>query len=253
MKIALLIPTTTKYRDMWNTSKDTYLYRICIPTFVKQLSMEDFQHTYCFYVGYDHDDRIFSNAIEHEIFYALTKTFSNISFQFIPFHAIPKGYITKMWNILYQKAYDDNCDYFYQCGDDISFRTKNWVSDSIKTLQKSNNIGLTGPLNNNKYILTQVFVSKLHMDIFGYLFPEEIINWCCDDWINSVYLPKYRFVLKQHFARNENDDCRYDINCDRSFIKHGENYTEKLNQLKEFTQTIVNRDKLVLKKYLLLH
>ena len=250
MKIAILIPTTSKYRDTWNTSKDTYLYSICVSTFLKQLSKSDSNHTYCFYVGYDHDDRIFSNKKEHEIFYTITKTFPNISFQFIEFYAIPKGYLTKMWNVLCKKAYDDKCNYFYQCGDDISFRTSNWVSDCINILKTSDDVGITGPLNNDKYILTQIFVSRKHMDIFGYLFPKEIINWCCDDWINSLYLPKHRFILKNHFARNENVDCRYDINGDRHFIKHGEKYNEKLDKLRDFVHTIVNRDRLILEKYL---
>lgn len=26
-----------------------------------------------------------------------------------------------MWNVLFQNAYDDSCDYLYQCGDDIVF------------------------------------------------------------------------------------------------------------------------------------
>ena len=29
-----------------------------------------------------------------------------------------------MWNVLFKQAYDDGCDYFYQCGDDIEFKTK---------------------------------------------------------------------------------------------------------------------------------
>ena len=34
-----------------------------------------------------------------------------------------------MWNHLFHNAYEDNCDYFFQCGDDIMFTTKNWVKD----------------------------------------------------------------------------------------------------------------------------
>ena len=55
--------------------------------------------------------------------------------------------------------------YFYQCGDDINFKGNNGVNDSKKNLQDNNNIGLTGPINNR--ILTQAFVSRKHMEIFG--------------------------------------------------------------------------------------
>ena len=37
-----------------------------------------------------------------------------------------------MWNILFKKAYNDNCDYFYQCGDDILFKTKGWNNLDLK-------------------------------------------------------------------------------------------------------------------------
>ena len=37
---------------------------------------------------------------------------------------IEKGYVTLMWNKIFEEAYYNNCDYFYQCGDDISFKTK---------------------------------------------------------------------------------------------------------------------------------
>ena len=102
-----------------------------------------------------------------------------------------------MWNVLFKKAYEDGCDYFYQCGDDICFKTEGWVNDCIKTLIKNRNIGLTGPINNNSSILTQAFVSRKHMEIFGWFFPKEIKNWCCDDWYNMVYYPKYLYPLKE--------------------------------------------------------
>ena len=68
------------------------------------------------------------------------------------------------------------------------------VSDFVKQeyikerkLEENNNIGLTGPINNNSSILTQAFVSRRHMLIFGWFFPEEIKNWYCDDWYNIIY------------------------------------------------------------------
>ena len=74
-------------------------------------------------------------------------------------------------------------------------------------LQLHDNIGLTGPINNNHRILTQSFVSTMqHMEIFGWYFPEEIINWCCDDWYNLVYQPNYFYPLINHFCGNYGGD-----------------------------------------------
>ena len=54
--------------------------------------------------------------------------------------------VSLMWNKAFKKAYDDKCDYFFQCGDDIEFMDKGWINDSIYNLQQHNNFGLTDPL-----------------------------------------------------------------------------------------------------------
>ena len=40
-------------------------------------------------------------------------------------------------------------------------------------LKSKNNIGLTGPINNNNIGLTQSFVSRKHMEIFNWYFPRR--------------------------------------------------------------------------------
>ena len=129
-------------------------------------------------------------------FIALIK---NINIQFISSKGISKGWVTKMWNKAFKKAYNDGCDYFYQCGDDIEFLDKGWVNKSIRVLLARKNIGVTGPIDwgrelfkqkhkcEQKFLLTQTFVSRKHMDFFGFYFPEEIKNWYCDDWMTYVY------------------------------------------------------------------
>ena len=51
-----------------------------------------------------------------------------------------------MWNILFRHAYDENCEYFFQCGDDMIFATNGWVNDCIEILKKHKGFGLTGPI-----------------------------------------------------------------------------------------------------------
>ena len=97
-------------------------------------------------------------------------------------------------------------------------------------LQQHNNIGLTGPINNNSRILTQAFVSRRHMEIFGWFFPEEIINWCCDDWYNWVYQPDYFYPLRQHFCSNQGGEPRYTINNTTNFLMNVQVNTSALRQ-----------------------
>lgn len=79
---------------------------------------------------------------------------------------------------------------------------------------------MTGPINNNSRILTQSFVSRKHMDLFGYYFPEEIMNWFCDDWINEIYKKMGCFFpLHSHLSVNMGGNPRYNINNDVNFEK----------------------------------
>lgn len=245
--IGLLIPCTSRNRPEWQTIRDTYLYRFSLITFLTKQCRE---YKYTFYIGYDEDDRIFSSPDQQDMIRRFSIAFPNVSFVFVKFDNIPRGYLTKMWNVLFQRAYDDNCDYFYQCGDDIAFKTGGWVTDSIETLRKHDNIGLTGPMNNNCRILTQAFVSRKHMEIFGWFFPEEIINWCCDDWYNLVYKNGYLFPLREHFCSNEGGVPRYVIHNDDNFRSDLMNNTVKL---RADTERLVNIHKEILYKYIYTH
>jgi GT2 family glycosyltransferase len=190
---------------------------------------------------------IFSISKEQKHIKAFEKVFSYFKVKFVIMDA-NKGHLTRMWNQLFKIAYDEGCDYFYQCGDDIQFHTKGWVNDCIKILQAHNNIGLTGPFNNNSRILTQSFVSRKHFDLFGYYFPEEIINWYCDDWINEVYRGINSFYpLYNHLCVNIGGKPRYNINNDPNIQLHWNNGVKNMRNI---CTIIVNRD-LIRSKHLI--
>ena len=238
MKIGCLIPSTSKGREEWKTYRDTYLFKNTLKTF---LITYDQEHEYIFYVGIDRNDRIYDNPKDKKEFERIATVMKNISIRFIYMDNITKGHLTVMWNRLYQIAYDENCEYFFQCGDDIEFHTKSWVNSCIGVLQQNDNIGLTGPINNNAKILTQSFVSRKHMEIFGYYFPEEIINWFCDDWYNDVYKKVgHFFPLKNHFCANIGGAPRYNVN--NEIIISRQHLQEKHAQLRLECNKIVHRD-----------
>jgi len=249
-KVALLIVTTSNKRDNWVNIKDSDLFNMTLKSF---LLTQDNNNLYKFYIGIDKDDRIFDKKYEQEQITRFSKAFPHVEFEFITFdnNKIPKGHLTVMWNILFKKAYNDNYDYFYQCGDDIVFRTKGWVNDSIQTLTQKKDIGLTGPINNNNRILTQSFVSRKHMEIFGWYFPEEIKNWCCDDWYNMVYYPNYLYPLQNHYAENKGGPPRYDINNDPKFAgKSNMIFANNVNTLRNDTLNMANKHKKLIEDYI---
>ena len=248
-KIAMLILATSKQRDGWVTIKDSYLFNMTLKSF---LLTYDKEHEYIFYIGIDKDDRIFDKIYEQEHILNFKKVFKNIEFVFLTMENIEKGYVTLMWNKLFDDAYKRDCDYFYQCGDDMEFKTKGWINDCIKALRSNNDIGLAGPINNNNRILTQAFVSRKHMEIFGWFFPKEIKNWCCDDWYNMVYHPNYLYPLRNHYAENLGGQPRYNINNDLRFTGNNNNnvFSNNVNKLRSETQALANQHKDLIDKFI---
>ena len=246
--IGLLILATSKNRNNWESIKDSYLFNMTLKSFLLTMNKE---YNYIFYIGIDKNDRIFDNKIEQQEILRFSQVFKNIKFIFVTIENIEKGYVTKMWNYLFKLAYDDNCEYFYQCGDDIEFKTKGWIKSCIEKLKENNDIGLTGPINNNNRILTQAFVSTKHMDIFGWFFPEQIINWCCDDWYNMVYYPNYLYPLNDHLAINLGGQPRYDIHNIKNFNRQTpQQFSQNVNKMREQTKQLAENHKQLLKKYI---
>lgn len=211
LKIGILIPS--KSRKEWTNIYDTLLYNNTIRTLLNTTRDTNY---IVFYIGIDEDDKIWTNEENHKILLELKNYRKNIDFKFFYMKNIEKGHLTRMWNKLFQHAYEDNCDYFYQCGDDIEFRTLNWLEDSIKILKSKGNLGVTGPIDYNDHrlkngilSLTQTFVSRKHMEIFKCYFPSQIYNWQCDYWINDIYKPNFFYPLLKHICFNSGGSLRY--------------------------------------------
>ncbi len=238
MKIGLLILSTSNGRK-WLNPKETYFYNITLKSFLLTEGQNK-AHLFTFYVGLDKNDSILDTAEFRSEVSRLVALFSQIEVKYFYMDGIAKGHLTMMWNRLFEKALADDCDYFFQCGDDIAFQTNGWVNDCIAKLQMNNNLGLTGPVNNNPRILTQSFVSRRHQTLFGYYFPPEIINWFCDDWINEVYrgLNAY-FPLLQHSCVNIGGKPRYTINNDDLLLL---NYQGSINGMRKKCTEIVKKD-----------
>lgn len=231
--VGFLIPTTSKNKK-WQTIEESILFKNTLSTIKSEKD-----HKYIFFIGYDNDDTFYKNNQNQETY---RKKFPKYDFVFIEFsNDVIPGHLTRMWNILLEHAIKYNngkINYFYQCGDDILFKNKGWVSQCIKTLLMHQNIGITGPTNDHAELLTQVFFSKKHYEIFNLLFPSYIFNWGCDDWINNVYSPNYIYPLNNFYAINAGGIPRYNIS----------NYN-----LKKLKKTVANKainDIQKLKEYL---
>ena len=205
-KVAFLIPC--KGKPEWAKIDQSILFKNTLSTFSPER-----EHSYIFFIGYDDDDIFYTNTSHQRAF---KSRFPLFEFRFIEFPTdMMKGHLTRMWNILYKNALCDDkyfIEYFYQCGDDILFKTQGWVQDCINILKSHDNVGIAGPKNDHPSLLTQLMVSRVHYHIFDCLFPHTIFNWGCDDWINIVYSPAHLHVLKSHYCENAGGPPRYDTN-----------------------------------------
>jgi len=207
MNVAFLIPIKIDKLDF-----NSKIYNLLNNFFINKNN----KYNYNFYLGFDYNDKCLEhksifNRFNSENFSVNIKEFNN---------NIEPGHLTKMWNELFYISYKDN-DYFYQLGDDILLDNYNFLDEYIKVLNNMNNIGVTGYLtkNGNNKILTQSFVSKKHFEIFGYYFPETIINWCCDNWISDVYKKFDLYKPLEKKIINSSDSERYIITYNEKSYK----------------------------------
>ena len=89
------------------------------------------------------------------------------------------------------RAYLENCDYFYRINDGISMQTANWTEQMIDQLQRFDppNIGVVHPTHteDNWNNLTNDFVHRTHIQIFGFYYPRIFWNNNGNMWMGEVY------------------------------------------------------------------
>ncbi len=230
MNIAILIPTTTN-NTKFKKLEDTHLFKFCLPSLCNTLPTQN-NFKFTIYYGIDKCDKIL-NKLQTKKKLQNTKLYKNISKINLITFDVDKGNVVAIWNELFNRAYNDNNDYFIQMGDDILFHNNNWLIPCINALINNMNIGVSAPMDiNNPRILTQSIVSRKHMDIFGYYFNPQIKNWGCDDWITGVYS---KFFITQTKEKIQN--------------KGGKPRYNPINDPKLW-DNLINLDKIKLKEYL---
>jgi len=239
MKIAVIIPVTSN-KCSYNNFKDTDIFNILFKSFFTTYSVDDLNYEYMFYLGIDSDDDFYKNdKVQHEI-KNFIKVMKNTEVVFVSIDSIHKGNVCHIWNELFKKAYEDNNDYFLQIGSDIHFQDKGWVNACLDILKENDDIGVVGMTDEgrkkydpNDSLLTQSFVSRKHMDIFGFYYPSEFKNWFIDDWISEIYDKNRKKFIIPHKIYNCGGAPRYIIYgdrtlCDKLLNKYRNNISEYL-------------------------
>ena len=191
--ICFIIPSTTNGRDEWQSFEDTYLYNICLKTIPKDIKI---------LIGYDKDDRILNSDIKLD------------NVEWVKFGYEYKGNPCGIWNSLGHIADAQGYEYIMVCGDDIQFpENPEWLWMFINKLKDNKNIGYSAGWSNNDEIPTQFLIHKTHIEIFDNIFPKQIKNWQCDNYLYDLY-KKYGNWMKEYHLLNCGGKPRYEPdNC----------------------------------------
>jgi len=170
-----------------------------------------------FYFCFDKEDKFF-NEVE------IPKQFIYDTFN----HTLhKKGNVVGMWNLLADTAKNE-CEYVMATGSDIKYLDEGWILASMNALKKANNIGVVGftdltrgGKNDDKLLFTQSLVHRHHLLIFATYFPNELLNWFCDDWITQVYRKNKKDIHINHRIINAGGNPRYIPAIDHQQIIEG--------------------------------
>jgi hypothetical protein len=223
MIVSILIPVCSR-NQTYLCFEDTPFMKNFYPSF---LATKSSLVTYNIYIGYDDDDIFYVENISK--FKPITENLICLSgCQHAP---------AKAWNILAEKAYSTT-DYLFQVGDDVILETSGWTEHFINRLKSNNNIGVVGPCNlvnytqrknvGSPFVIENAFVSRKHLEIFGYFFHPSIRNWYCDDWITRIYDPYLSEIQLNFTCSNTIVDARYKIECPVNFNETVNNSILKL-------------------------
>ena len=124
-----------------------------------------------------------------------------------------------IWNSLAYEALKQEYDYLKVLGDDIRMPNDNgWLGCFIYKLKKNENIGFSAGWSNNDQIPTQFLIHKTHINIFDFVYPNEIPNWGCDNWMYDIYPEKYRNWIKSFPLLNVGGQPRYEIQFSETYV-----------------------------------
>lgn len=213
--IAFLIPVCS-YNLPDADIKEQHLYKIFLESLLNAVPEMNIK----IYLGYNDDDKVYTNFDNRLAVMAKAVMHKNISFEWLMFDDKYKGKPTHIWNELSKHAIVDGFDYMYACGDDIIFpKDRFWAASMIKKLKKNNNIGIAaGDSGNPNLPMTQFLLHKKHYDIFSWIFPPSIENWGCDNWIQDVYPDKYVLYFPHYRFYNVGGEPRYEVKFSEEFV-----------------------------------
>lgn len=92
----------------------------------------------------------------------------------------------------------------------MEIQCSQWATKMIEQLRNQNNIGVVGPVDRGRNLLTQAMVHRTHFQIFNQMYPPVFKNWYMDDWMELVY-GSFTAPIEECFVENSRLPPRYQI------------------------------------------
>jgi len=209
-QVCFIVPATTNRRD-WKEVEETDLWSILCQSLsiAPPLNID-----LTVFVGFDSDDAIYS-VLENRL--KFNAVFDKFKIEWYEFDGSYKGKPTWIWNSLGDIAVNKGFEWIKALGSDIAMpKDRCWLGKMINDLKKSKKMGIAGGDSGNPNLpMTQFLIHKTHIQIFGWIFPPQIHNYFCDNWIQEVYPKKFIHYSPQYKLFNLGGSPRYDPKNDR--------------------------------------
>jgi hypothetical protein len=188
---------------------------------------------YLFILDMIDDDEIYSKEEERLKVNAIFMKFQIVWIEFEP----DPGNVVAVWNGLMKVALSHKFNWFKILGDDIRLpNDPSWLRVLQKGIVKNNYVGWGAGYSNNDNIATQFLIHRTHWEIFEFVFPPQLKNFFCDDFLNEVYPQKYKIWRKDYPLLNTGGHPRYIPRndrklCDMLVRRHKKEIPEFLNMV----------------------
>jgi hypothetical protein len=139
-------------------------------------------------IFFDHPETI---ALVKDLFASISM--DNIHFVLLRSHF--RGKLCKIWEHLAVKAVEVDCSFFVFLGDDIRFLSIGWkdeIEEQFHNISASRKLPFGVGCVAFRDVSFRVFptfpvIHRIHLDIFGRLFPDEFINQHGDPFLFEIY------------------------------------------------------------------
>lgn len=259
-KVVFIIPSTAKITKPYNTVDEMPLLNILYNS-IKAYDISN----YTFIVGIDDDDEFYINNQEK------IKEVLPCNFHLHFFDNCKKSYVSIVNQLANVAINEYNAEYLQIFADDLIVYSLSHIQLFVDHFKKHNNLCLGwGQDASVTHTCSHPFIHKTHVNIFNCLYPDEITNWHCDDWILHLYtkligINGMHYVVKTNQFVIANQICvRYNVHyipklelsviIDKSYNtilpfacghKSWPNHFERMNELEQVKEKYESNNEIV--------